>query len=370
MINLDDVKGLLEREDNAVLSLYLQVDPALQENQAATPAWRSWLNTALRDTPANIPEAQRTLWNNIHERLMAYLNSDDADAPFRPRGKGLALFYGEGFEQIYDLPVPLEGNAIHFGTPVVAPLLWAIDEYEPYLLVLVDSEEARFVDVYLGQLEQRETIADDRNEYDHVQRTAFSSRPTPGGFGSDQGNEEDKFEDMIDELIARFHREVAQRTRDLMARLDADRLIIGGPEKSAHAVKSYLHDEVANKLVTVINAPLREAMPDLMARITPIAQEYERQKEMELVQQVIDFAKSGGRGALGRKAVQDALMMQQVETLVIPWPLQDDDDFLRELPERALRTSMNIELVSGEAGERLRQEGGLGARLYYAIKPA
>jgi len=362
MINLEDVKQLLAQENEHILSLYLQVDASLQENQAATPAWRSWLNNALRETDAAISDDQRPIWIDARDRVLAYLED------FPPHVKGLALFLGTDVEQIYELPIPLDNNAIHFGVPMIAPLLWAIDEYEPYLVVMVDKDEARFLQVYLGSVEHGNSIVSDRFEYDFAEKTAFSSRPSGSGFGSVQGADQDNFDDTMDEHISRLHRETAQQARELMKQMGAERLIIGGAEKSAHAVEGYLHEEAAAGLAGVVPVPFYFNDAEVLERITPIAQEFERQKEMELVEQVIDFAKSGGRGALGRKEVMAAMEMQQVEMFVIPWPLEDDE-WIQQLPIQALHANTKIELVSGEAAERLKEEGGLGARLYYAIQP-
>jgi len=87
---------------------------------------------------------------------------------------------------------------------------------------------------------------------------------------------------------------------------------------------------------------------------------------MDLVQQVIDFAKAGGRGALGRKDVDMALTMQRVETLILPWPT-DDEKKATEYSARAFESGGRVELVHGAAADRLRQEGGIAARLYYTL---
>ena len=82
--------------------------------------------------------------------------------------------------------------------------------------------------------------------------------------------------------------------------------------------------------------------------------------------QVIDFAKSRGRGALGEEAVKMALDMQRVELLILSWPT-NNPDLSDDLAFRALQLNSEIELVHGEAAERLNAEGGVAARLYYAF---
>jgi hypothetical protein len=81
---------------------------------------------------------------------------------------------------------------------------------------------------------------------------------------------------------------------------------------------------------------------------------------------VINMAKSGGRAALGREAVLKAVDEQRVEMLIAPWPLTDEY-LLHTLPEKMMHSSSTLELVHGEAAERVQAEGGLAARLYYAL---
>jgi hypothetical protein len=55
-----------------------------------------------------------------------------------------------------------------------------------------------------------------------------------------------------------------------------------------------------------------------------------------------------------------------VELLVLLWPPQNED-LASDLAYRALQLNSGIELVHGDAGSLLHSEGGVGARLYYAL---
>ncbi len=99
----------------------------------------------------------------------------------------------------------------------------------------------------------------------------------------------------------------------------------------------------------------------------PAALEVERQQETELVDEIVDLAKSGNRGALGVPAIMACLARKQVELLDLPWPLETPE--LRdELPLAALAAGAKIELVSGPAAAQVQAEGGAIARLFYAMR--
>lgn len=360
MINLNDVRRLLEQADDHTLSLYLNVNPADQENQASTPIWRIWLKNALKEIENGLDKDKTDLWRHLRARLETHLKL------YAPQSKGLALFFGPSLEVEYALPVPVE-NRIRFGRPLIAPLVWAIDEYEHYLVVLVDQEKAQFLSAYLGSAGLEDTMTLEMDTEDWREKTIMpSTAATVRGYGLTAGSHLDHLQDRINEHIERFHREVVGRIQELVQEHKTQRVIIGGSEEAAHAVQRLLPDKLAQKVVTVMPIPVRYAPHEVLSHVLPAALEYERQQEMALLDQIINLAKSGGRGALGKEAVLSALDQGRVETLVAPWPL-NDSELLSQLPLRALKTNTTLELVHGDAAARLKDEGGLAARLYYAV---
>lgn len=92
----------------------------------------------------------------------------------------------------------------------------------------------------------------------------------------------------------------------------------------------------------------------------------------ELVDGVIDQARAGGKGVLGRDETVAALREMRVDTLLLSRALLRDDP---ELADRCVGTALaqdaEVEEVSGPGAERLDEEGGgMGARLRYRIDEA
>lgn len=343
MIDLADIHRLISQADaDKTLSLFLMVDAARLENHSATPGWRIWLKNALRELHAEHPDD--ATFDALVKRAEARLDEH------RGHAKGLALFLTPDGEQLFELPVPLLENAASYGRASLAPLLWAIDEYERTLILVVDQEHARFISGYMGGASREGMHNNDFAAYDFPEKTQIAFVATE------------------DDHRRRFFQEVALQARQLMEDTEANRLFIGGSEEAAHAVKKEMHDDVAKKVVAVLAIPQHLDDAAVVRLVGPVALEVERQREVELVDEVINFAKSGSRGALGHAAVAACLERQQVELLVLPWPMQDPE--IRDrLPHVALQAGAKIELVSGAAAERLNAEGGVGARLFYVIKP-
>src|SRR3982751_4409760 len=174
MFNLNDIKEIVSQTSAQTLTLYLNVDNAVLENQADSPAWKIWLKDALREMGESLPKEQKHMWEQIEMQVQTYL--DD----YTPHSKSLILFAGPELNaaQAYELPFPI-ANQISFGPPKVLPLLWAIDEYEPYIVALVDQEEARFFASYLGEVGFQDSVERSEDVSEWRERTIMSN-PGPG----------------------------------------------------------------------------------------------------------------------------------------------------------------------------------------------
>lgn len=361
MIELAEVKQMVAQTDEHTLTLYLNVDNTTPENQAQIPAWRIYAKNKLFEFEP-FAKSQSEAWGDIRQGVEDFL------AQYNPSSKGLALFAWQGGLQTVELPLSLENQAT-FGSAQIAPLLWVLDEYEPYLIVLVDQEKARFFVTQLGSIGFREGVEVDLEGYDFVERT-MASNPTPGQAGGGAvhgGSGKDDHNAMLDEHRARMYRQVAAGIQEYVNQHGIRRFMIGGSEQSSHAVKNLLPQKLEDAVVAMLNIPLRSSLNDIFTQAQPAAIEHERREEMKIVQEVIDFAKAGGRGALGMKAVMDALIMQRVELLILAWSNVDDEGMRPDLPLRTFASGGNVEIVHGEAADLLRREGGVAARLYYAL---
>lgn len=360
MIDLAELKAMVEQTDEHTLTLYLNVDNVTPENQAQQPAWRIFAKNKLFELEA-FGKSQTGAWSAIRQRVEEFLEQ------YQPSSKGLALFAWDESLQTVELPLPVENQGV-FGNAQIAPLLWVLDEYEPYLIVLVDQEKARFFLTELGSIGFHEGVEVDLEGYDFVERTiAANPNPVGGGNAVHGGSGKDDFNAMLDEHRTRMYRQVAAGIEQYANQRGIRRILLGGSEQSAHAVKNLLPTKLQDSIIDVLPIPMRANLSEIFEQMQPRAVAHERQQELRLVQEVIDFAKSGGRGALGTKAVMDALTMQRVELLILVWSEVDDGGVRPDLPLRAFASGGQVELVHGEAAELLKQEGGIAARLYYAL---
>jgi peptide subunit release factor 1 (eRF1) len=298
-------------------------------------------------------------WEAIKSRVMTFI--DD----YKPSSKTLAVFATADDLISHELPISLDSRS-GYGEALVSPLIWALDEYERYLVVVVDQERAKFMTAYLGRANTLSELTIDIDDYDFAERTQMPPSDSDNTMLR-QGNNRESYEDMISEFRHRFYKDIASEITTLVEKTQADRVIIGGAERSAHAVKDILHASIQDKVTGILPIPMQLSDADVASQILTHAQNVERDYELDLVKQIIDRAKSGGRGALGKDDVKRALQMGQVETLVLPFPPQDED-FATEVTLLALQNNCQVELVHGSSASTLQDEGGVGAMLYYSLE--
>lgn len=346
MIDLPDVHRLISQPGaDQTLSLYLTIDASRLENQGGTPGWRIWLKNGLRELSA--AHAEDATLAALRARAEARLGD------YHGHSKALALFLTPHAEQMFELPVPLAENSASYGRAALAPLLWLMDEYERTLIVIVDQERARFISGYMGVGSREGAHSHDFVAHEYPERS---------------GHNQDAFAASSAEHQRHFLQGVAEQARRLKDETGAGRLILGGNDELAHALKHAMHESVAKAVVAIVPIPQRADDREVVRLALPFALAYEREREALLVDEAINLAKSGGRGALGLAAVAACLERKQVELLMLAWPIEDAER-REQLLREAMAAGAAIELVSGVAADRVRAEGGAVARLFYVVHP-
>lgn len=356
MLNLETLRQLVSDYPDGMLTLYLHTDAGDPANQAQQPAWRIWFKNALRDLEEKIDESEQERWQQIRENALTFVSQ------YSPSGKTLVIFMSDEYRAVYELPFALQ-NAADYGQPLVTPALWALDEYERYLVARVDQEQAIISSVFLGHQTENEELTIDL-DYDWGEKTLMPAASY--GKNLTEGSQRDAFEDMIDDHVRRFYADVAETIREYYESTQARYILLGGNEKSATAVRDQLHPSIKDRVVNILKLPLNTGKNEMMEKIIQAASDHERDREYELVQSIIDAARAGGRGAVGINDVASAMEMGQIETLVLPWQMHDEA--LSNFIQRAFERNASIELVHGKAARLLTQEGGIAARLYFAIQ--
>jgi peptide subunit release factor 1 (eRF1) len=352
-----------------VLSVYLDTSP----DRLVRQAWLMGFRDRCKALRAQLPVEEREPFERAARQTEHFLTSNPT-----LHEPGLAIF-ASGFPA-YFLVTPLPQRPPEMmawdSRPQIETLQLILDNAGRFAVALFDTEQARLFTVYLGQIEEHEVIRDD-----------VSRKQQSGGWAAlSQTN----FARRHDDHLSRHARHTVTALIGLLQKHPYDRLLLGGPPEPLALLRRELPRVLRARLAGTLQLELfssddavRKAALDAVARC-------ERETETQLVDELLDevgaesvalgiaetlaalndgrvhvlFVAAGSRLVGGLcpscgSLVAGAGPCPTCGSAVVP-PLIDLDE---RAAERALAQGARVEVVSGEAADRLRGVGGLGAWL-------
>lgn len=222
------------------------------------------------------------------------------------RAKAVFACSGLNFWREFDLPPMLTSTQLfvnrRFHLKPLAQLLGA----QPRLWVaLVDRQKARFFDLRLDELTEREG--------------RFRTPPTRQGRGDgyagyDGGHAQRRVQD---ETLHHF-KEVAEHLKAALEQASFEKLIIGCHDTSWRELESRLHPYVKKALLGRFSAEVGKMTSEqVRERASRVLRESLDHRRSELVNEVLNQAKSNSHGVTGLRRVLRSLEMGEVQTLLI-----------------------------------------------------
>lgn len=331
-----------------ILSVYVDVDSTNPANQSLQPAWEIELKNEFKRIESQLDsdelkrlDVQKT-WTQTEQMVMHHLQGR------KPTGRSVVLFTDLKDMISVDLAVPVN-TRLYYGLPQVKHLLFALDQYKKYLVILLSGSEVRLVEVFLTRAKNEIKV-----ETDHELARRFGRKSKT--LAADRRDQE--FE-------RRFVREVAAEINQyFLEDVECERMIFGGNPKQAHAVISALHPAVRDMVVSVETIDFKLPDHEVASMVQPIAYSYEQEHDVGVVDDLVNRFNRRGPAIIEKQGVENALVQGKVKTLVIPYPI-DTEEFDSLIIDVTL-SGAEIEFVYGEGAEKLKQFGGIGATLYYS----
>ena len=260
------------------------------------------------------------------------------------------------------------------------PVVEAMDEHERYGVVLTDNQRARLFTVVMGELTEHEDLFSETG-----QRTR--------SLGADQMRSQKRHDQRHQEEIASHAKRVIDALHDLALRQPYDRLIVGGTPKAAGQLVRLLPTRLRGKLVDTVSLRVGGSQKEVLNKILAVQQRMERDREIEIVQGVLAELHDRGKAVGGFAAVLDAVNQGRVWTLVYgkgytnkagecgscdaysphaKGPCVYCGEDVHPLPQCIDRLSQSVvemggrvEVVDGDAKQKLETPGGIAAMLRY-----
>jgi protein required for attachment to host cells len=330
---------LLARPDERrpTVSLYLQTDPRMAANAAATPAWLVIARNGLRDVTAELDASQdreaRLRWRRVRQDVETELEG----LPPAGRGRSLVWFLDlDGLlDQRFILQVPLRDSMVQLAEqPVIAPLIELLDHSRPVGVVLVSGERVRLVHCAHGHIDEAGEEVFDLDS-DSFRPYRGPSSPTPGRGGRSGTTHVEQVEQRIEEHRERFFATAAQATADRLTELGWERVVLVAERAVANRLRQHLPEPVARRIVAELGLNAVDAHEsDIAARLEPAIEELHRREALATVDRLQADAP---QAAVGPAAVLAALAQGQVDHLVLDPYHRPTEAPLPEVAEQVMR---------------------------------
>jgi peptide subunit release factor 1 (eRF1) len=293
----------LKPDKGRVLSLYLNLDPS----DFATPKARGSQVRALldeasrhvRDEDGSLSAEDRTGLKKDLERVESFFNGGG----YARGALGLAIFACSPIDlfEVHKLPRPVPLEVVIDDSPYVEPLAELVRQGD-WGVLLATRRTARLLRGSPGEgFAEIDVIEDDVHRW-HDQGGWSQARYQRGI----EKEAKDHLKHAADVLFRRHKRQAFEA------------IVVGAPEELQHDVDDQLHPYLRERVVGHIEVEVEHASADQVHEaVAPIAEEYERKREREMLDRLAAGVGTGGRAAAGVEEVTEALNEQRVEALLL-----------------------------------------------------
>lgn len=371
LVQRTDLEALAEVYDpnTPIISLYLDLRP----EQHGPPQAR--FKSLLRQAEQRIRAERRAAeyydqWTEESAYLSEWFDQRALE------GRGLAVLSSQalGLWRAYRLPVPVRDRIEVGDRPYLRPLMTLLDEFERYLVVLIDAGSVRLIESYLGTVEE-------------VGLLPGYVPPATGHFVEKTGRRHDAY-------LHLHAKQAAEYTERFWNEQNYNWLVIGGTEEALGALRDQLPNALRQRLAGELRLSPQAPLEQVRDQVLAIEHEHEQRTEAQRVEALLNAAHTTGAGVLGLEATLRAVAEQRVRLLIVEedytpegkecpqcgWlttndaercplcdsPLDPQPDVIASALARVLTYKGEIEVLrSPQSRQALTQYGRIGALLRY-----
>lgn len=218
------------------------------------------------------------------------------------QAKGVAVFSNaeDDFWLNYSFPRPFSDEIQVLPEPYIRPLVHLLSLHERYGIALVSREQARFFSSNMGELE----------EFGGISGT-IPGKHKQGGWA------QARYQRHIDEHAAQQLKSAAEAFTRLWEREKFGYAILGGTEENVKTFQELLPRPVQEAIATTFTADIMASILDLKEEVLALIENFERQRNEELVRWAITEAAKGRRATLGLDDTINAVREGRVNILLL-----------------------------------------------------
>ncbi|MGQ9498440.1 MAG: baeRF10 domain-containing protein [Desulfotomaculales bacterium] len=374
MVDRQELETLAALPEQAVyVSVYLNIDPGTRRRPVPAAVFKR----LVREELARLDKKDRRLLEPHIEQLTGYITF--SRNRFR---RGLVLFTCPTSDlwREYHLAVPLPNAVIFSRRPWIRPLAHLVDDYQPFVVALVDRRSARLFLVRLGEI-------DVYVEHEHPDMPGKHKKG--GWFALSQS----RYARNIEKQVSLHLEHVAGILDELFKGGYIGRVAVAGPPEAVGAFKEYLAPVVRSRITVFFREEVFAGWGEVLESVRELMENVEKEREDALVRELVERAYAGGRAVLGIDDVVTNLVKGNVVKLAIaadfrqtgfrcsacggvqthafngcPYcgQLLEEEPYLGDLTvQEAVRQGALVEVVR-HSHLLLQEAGGIAALLRYA----
>jgi peptide chain release factor subunit 1 len=304
MITREEIRELAEfqceKESQCALSFYFQPQkPHSKSHREESILAKDLVRNAQREAET---EGKK---NGTRADLQRILDLAGSLHGNQTRAKAVFACSAHNFWREFDLPPRLSGTQLFVNRRFrLKPLAALLGAERLLWIALVDSHRARFLELRLDELTERESL--------------FHSLPRRGRSDGYAGYDAGHAERSVHEDVMHHFKNVSGHLKEHSEKGSFESLIIGCHESNWPEFETHLHPYVRQRLLGHFSADVGTISEDeIRQRAGKILEEFHGRRRRELVQEVLDEAKSDRRGVTGLRRVLRSLEMGEVQTLLL-----------------------------------------------------
>lgn len=344
-----------------VLSVYLSAE---ESDPAARRAWRVRLGGMLKELVeglAGAPAEERKAVGAAVELLEREL----ARVPgLLPERGWVGFATADRVWHAGPSPAPMPDLARWEEGAHVAPFVRALKQSRPVTAVLTDQRHARVFGYLHGEVKEERVLWADSVIADGA--SAGASKRATNRSGTRGEPRSDAARRIGEVASRRMLREVLDT---LSGPVDAGHLLVlAGNAETTAALLRALPERARERTIDVAGVPVEASLAEVKEAVEAAASALSLRLHRALVEEVIDSTRSAGRACLGREHTERALRMGAVDMLVLSRTFsRSEPDLAERLVDLTFDQGAGVEEIPDGAADELDREGGIGARLRYAV---
>ena len=349
-------------QSEKVLSIYLDGEA---NDPAQRKVWRRRLEQHIADAGRHLENASSEERAGFHGALGLLRGELEWFDAFLP-GKGWVGFATSErvlYAETVSAPMP---DLVRWEQGIrVAPYVRGLKQIRSVVVVLADRRRARVFEYRDGVVSELPGVLADTDVGDLTDIGVGKRGATHSGVRGQTGT--DAAQRYLD---AGSERMLKRLMENLEERVGEDGfLVVGGTPETVSALGQHASAGMAKRLLERPSLHVDMSAAEVRTAAEVCASALTQRGQEGLVTEVLDLARSGGRGCLGIEATERALKEGRVDTLLLT------RSFIREVPDfadhcvgAAFDQHADVEELSGSPAERWDHDaGGIGARLRFVL---